>query len=158
MSMTNSKPTTTGLSTPLLLLVLLLLLIGVLFTALPKPSISSAAIEASQSIHLDHNTIHISSPTLEHHALQNSEFVLELTSNSDAAQPDAPKLINPTIQLEMLHMNCGIVTSRAEADTPFLYSTSAAPLMKGVWVATAAFQLEGYGDDVFQLQYTFEVL
>ncbi|MFC6331060.1 hypothetical protein ACFP56_00380 [Paenibacillus septentrionalis] len=156
--MTHSKTNSKGLSTPLLLLVLLLLLIGILFTALSKPSLSSAAIEASQSITLEHMTIAISSPTLEHHALQHSEFVLQLTSTLPGDKSDAPKLINPSIQLEMLHMDCGIVTSRAKADTPFHYSASAAPLMKGVWVATATFQLEGHTDEVHQLHYTFEVL
>lgn len=137
---------------PTLLLIILIVLLGIIFSLSARSSHSSSIAEASDHLTIDDATIKLYSSTPAHHALQESEFILSITSD------DIVELINPTIKLEMLQMDCGIVSSKLSTSSPAMYSVNAAPLMKGVWVATASFQLEGHTDDVLQLHYTFEVL
>lgn len=137
---------------PIVWLLILIVLVGVIFSISTRSSHSTSIAAASDHIAVDDVRIELHSPTITHYALQESEFILSITSDKDV------ELINPSIKLEMLHMDCGIVSSKLSATSLASYSVSAAPLMKGVWVATASFQLEDHEDDVLQLHYTFEVL
>jgi len=139
---------------PALLLAILIIVVGIIFSLTARSSQSSAIAEASDHLTLDDIIIELHSPTPTHHALQESEFILSINANDDKTI----ELINPTIKLEMLHMDCGIVSSSLSSTSQATYSVSAAPLMKGTWVATASFQLEGQSDEVLQLYYRFEVL
>lgn len=91
-----------------------------------------------------------------------SDAVSAVVAAAATATAQSPRLLHPIIQLQMLNMDCGTVTTEAISSTPSTYSAEAAPLMRGAWLATATFQLEasngqsGAGE-VVRLYYQFEV-
>lgn len=147
------------------LLVLLFIVTVLLFLVSSSSTTHSRAL--SSSYITEDYTIELISPDHLHHALQNSDFLLQITpasnavaNNNDSPSSDKPqpKLNSPVITLHMLHMSCGTVTSIAQETSAGSYLAEAAPLMKGSWVATATFELEGTNDQTIVLSYPFEVL
>lgn len=113
--------------------------------------------------------IELYSASEQHHALVNSEFELRISplsaeasavhAQNEQAAVSQLHLQKPIITLQMVNMNCGIVKAELLPDDFGHYRATVAPLMKGVWLATAAFQLEH--DDAkksISLSYLFEVL
>lgn len=139
-------------TSPLLILLALILAIGVLYSWSARSNDTAVFAEASDHITIGDIDIDLVSTTSTHYALQESEFMLQITSVTQV------ELIEPVIKLEMLHMDCGIVSSSLSADSDTSYRVAAAPLMPGKWVATASFQLKGQPDEILQLYYPFEVL
>ncbi|GIP14664.1 hypothetical protein J40TS1_03060 [Paenibacillus montaniterrae] len=140
-------------SSLLLILLALLLAAACLIVMLTSRS-SLQSLELPSSIETEHYTIELSSPSKTHQALAYSEFELNITG-SDEQQIE---LLKPVITLEMLHMDCGTVSAELLSSSTTRYSAQAAPLMKGVWVATATFQLANTDSDTITLHYQFEVI
>jgi NAD/NADP transhydrogenase beta subunit len=154
-----------------LTLLMMLAVVACLIVILTNLS-SSHTISLTNSYASKHYTIALNSTSESHHALQNSEFTLRISAISAATTSDIPyaehatstdvqqpllELINPVITLQMLSMNCGTVTTVPFSSSPATYNAEAAPLMKGIWVATATFELEEASDEVIVLSYQFEV-
>lgn len=176
----------------LLLMILALLLIAAGLLTLLTSRSSSQDLALSSSITSRAYTIELTSTDESHHALKNSQFVLQISNvdpaadaelvantaseatsgaNSDitsaavaaAAITTEPslRLLNPVIELQMLNMDCGTVTTKMLGSSSASYTAQAAPLMKGTWLATATFQLETNGQsgegEIVKLYYQFEV-
>jgi len=151
----------------LILLVFLFLAAVLIFVVTNSSTTHSTSL--SRSYINEEYTIELTSSNDRHYALQNSEFALNIIPVSDLSNSESKgdgsssndksqlELINPVITLQMLQMDCGTVSAIPQASSSTTYHAEAAPLMKGIWVATATFALAEDADQTIVLSYQFEV-